>query len=228
MFELHTLGTVPTVEPFDWALFWGAVSAVAGLATLVGVVLAVMTYMRQFPKQRIEYRIVSRRLISQTLKSDSLRLSVRGIEVKDPYFTTVTVTSNSRADVPSSAFDSGKAIVLRVEPGGAVLLDDEPNGSGAIRIGPSEGEGMAWAEFRIEPQLIRKRSNGEVSFVSEGQPSVTVTSPLIDVDMHPVDSSRDSDRRELVVRGAAALSLAVLTGLFTAWALQTALKALFM
>jgi hypothetical protein len=184
-------------ESFGLGAFWAVVGSVAGVLALGGVIVALVTFRRQFPKRRLEYTVESRRLLSQKLPEAAVQLTVHGVKVREAYFTTVRMRSNSRADIPSSAFDGGRAISMRVEPGGALLLNGDSEVSDGIRIGGGQGEAMTWAEFTIEPQLIRKKSTGDLTFISEGEPTVKITSPLIDIEVRPVLSERDALRRSV-------------------------------
>ncbi|WP_341940929.1 hypothetical protein [Microbacterium sp. LWH10-1.2] len=44
--------------------------------------------------------------------------------MRDPYLVEFQLVSNSRADIPSAAFDAGRSLTIRVEPGSAVVVGD--------------------------------------------------------------------------------------------------------
>lgn len=186
---MNVVEAVNAAQGFDWANFWAAVAAIVGLIALISVVVSVIAFRRQFPKRRIDYVVDTQRLVSNELPSGSVEFKVRGVSVENPYITTVRMLSNSRADIPSGAFDGGEPIVVRIEPGGAVLLGIERSGPDQIVIDGGRGEGMDWAEFPIQPQLIRKRSSAKFSFVSEGRPTVSVISPLVDIEVREVKTA---------------------------------------
>lgn len=164
---------------WDWGLFWAIVAAVVGALALIGVVYAVVGYYRDHPKRQLEYTVSSRRLVESTPKAP-LEVRVSGIDVPNPYLVEFRLVSNSRADIPSSSFDAGKGLSIRVQPGGAFVLGDG-GARGQIETNGGRGDGWDWAEFDVHPQLIRKESRLELDFISNGPPGVRVTSPLIDV-----------------------------------------------
>lgn len=186
-------------DDMDWSLLFAIVGATVGTLALVGVGFQVVSYFRDHPKRRIEYTVHSTRLVASKRKIDDMVVTVRGIQVNDPHLVTLNVYSNSRADIPSSAFDAGDPLRIRVAPGGALLLDESKN-DGGIQIDGGHGENFEWAEFGVPPQLIRKRSEGSIMFVSSGPPTVSVTAPLIDVDVREVSPLKEYQRIPAVRR----------------------------
>lgn len=169
-------------EPsLDWASIWSAVAVVIGMLTLIGVVYAVVGYYRDHPKRQLEYTVKSFRMV-QTAPRAMLEVKVNGMAVADPHLVQFRMSSNSRADIPSSAFDAGNSLNIRVSPGGAAVLGDLTRE--AIEVNSRVGDDWEWAEFEIPPQLIRKGANLSFDFISNGPPNMTVTSPLVDVPVH--------------------------------------------
>lgn len=164
---------------WDWGLFWGVIGAVAGVLALIGVVYAVAGYYRDHPKRQLEYTVKTRRLVQAT-PDLGLEVRAKGIEIADPYLVEFRLRSNSRADIPSNAFDAGKDLLIRVEPGGALVLGDE-GARGDIMLTGGDGEGWDWAQFYVGPQLIRRGAALELDFITNGEPVVKVNRPLIDV-----------------------------------------------
>jgi len=166
----------------DWALLWGVVGAVAGTLALIGVPYSIVAYHRGNPKRRLEYWVESTRLVAAASgKIKNLDIKVQGVDVSDPYLNTLVLVSNSRADIPSSAFDGAKPILVKITKGGALQLEgDEP--SDGIKVSGGRGEGFEWAEHSIPPQLIRKQAEGRLIFVSSGPPTVELEFPLIDIE----------------------------------------------
>lgn len=172
---------------FDWGNFWAALGALAGVLALVGAIFAIAGYFKANPKRRLEFSVAPQRLIADSLPEGStFRVEINGIEIRDPYLVRLSLFSNSRADIPSTAFDGAKPIRIRSEPGGALLLNEDVSGVGGISVSGGHGEGMEWAEFQINPQLIRKRSSVEVIFVTDGPPSIAVTGELVDIEIAEV------------------------------------------
>lgn len=204
---------------------WGPLGAIAAVLALVGIVVGVITYRRQFPKRKIEYTVDAVRLMAQALPAGTVEVKVQGIEVSDPYLTTISFVSSSRADIPSSAFDAGRSIVVHVEPGGAVLLERSSEVD-SIAFSGGKGEGMDWAEFRAAPQLVRAGATGTISFVSDGPPTVTVDSPLVDIKVIEVrpELSERKERNRLL---GAAIGAAVLAFIGLVLSLINLLSGLF-
>ncbi|WP_438855711.1 hypothetical protein [Agromyces sp. M3QZ16-3] len=191
----------------DPALVWGIVGGVAAVLALIGAAYTAVSFYRQFPRRRLEYIVWQRPLVASGHRVDDLVVTVQGMVVDDPHLVRVLFYSNSRADIPSTAFDAGKPIVIRVEPGGAILTNSE-TGTGSIAIEGGSDEGLDLAEFRIQPALIRKRSTGSIAFVASGSPRVRVDSPLIDIDVRDMSSLGDENNRRLAPRVVRARFLA--------------------
>lgn len=147
-----------TTGGWDWVLFWTVVAAVVGVLALVGVVFAVIGYYRDHPKRQLEYTIKSRRLVQSTPKV-KLEVKLGGVDVPDPYLVEFRLASNSRADIASSAFDAGRKLNVRVQPGGAVVVG-EGGASGGMHFNSGDGDGWDWAEFNLAPQLAADRRAG--------------------------------------------------------------------
>ncbi|MGN7969107.1 hypothetical protein [Microbacterium sp. 22296] len=158
-----------------WTIAGVLVAVVFGVA---GLVTWLVSYQRSHPKRRIEWSHTSKPVIGGDLAESDIEFRVKGTEVRLPFFNEFTLRSNSRADIPSTLFDGGKPITLKVR-GGAVVVGDF---SGDIKHnGAMGGSGMSWVHFDYGPQLIRKHGSSSFFFVSEGPASVEVESPLIDV-----------------------------------------------
>jgi len=189
-----------SAQEFDWATFWAATAAVVGTLALVGVVVAVISYFKQFPKRRLEYVVSYQRLVTGVLpKGSVLRVEIEGVEVSDPYLVSILFESNSRADISSVAFDGGRPIKVRMEPGGALVLNQHEAQAAAISVSGGHGEGLDWAEFAIEPQLIRKKARGQLIFVSDGPPHVSIESPLVDIEVREFDTESSMRLRATMI-----------------------------
>lgn len=158
--------------------------ALGALGVAVAIIIGVVMYRRQFPKRRLEWSLSSRRLIFAEPFNADVTVIVDSLPVEDPYVNTFVIRSDSRADIPSASFDGNKPTRIRMEPGGALQIG-APTSSG-IEISGGHGEGFEWAEFFIEPQLIRQGSGAQLEFVTSGPPRVEVHSPLIDIDVRQV------------------------------------------
>lgn len=182
------------VGGWDWGLFWTVVAAVVGVLALTGVVFTIIGYYRDHPKRRLEYTVRSRRLVQATPRAP-LEVKVSGIDVPDPHLVEFRLVSNSRADIPTSAFDAGLPLRIQVSKGGAFVLGAERT-NGGIQTSGGHGEGWDWAEFEVGPQLIRKGSSLELDWISNGTPVVNIDSPLVDVNVWNV--TRRPKRADIV------------------------------
>jgi len=191
--------------------------ALIGLAfTLVfgvgGVVVTIVLYRRANPKRQLDWWMDSSPLVAAPGHDiNDLSVKIKGVEVENPYLNKLTLVSNSRADIPSSAFDAGRPISVEVTRGGAVLLSGTET-KGAIKLAGGAGEGD-WAKFTFDPQLIRKGARGRLVFVSAGLPAFMVDSPLIDIALKEVPTAGASGR---LTTGRRVQWAAVLTALLSA------------
>ncbi|MEH3089184.1 MAG: hypothetical protein PGN24_06100 [Microbacterium arborescens] len=188
-----------------WAVVGVAITAIVGVYTVI-------TYYRANPKRRLEYAVEVVRLVAAPTAIENLDVRVNGLQIQDPHLVTLRVFSNSRADIPSDAFDAARSLVFRVEPGGALLLSETNEG---IRIGPGSGYGFDWAEFPVKPQLIKKRASGSITFVSAGLPGIVIEdgSPLIDISVRRVSPPPEHASNPFASRRLASLSMAILAAL---------------
>lgn len=179
----------------DWVIFWAAIGATAGLVALVGVFFAIRSYYRANPKRRLEYSVACRRLVQHT-EAAELEIRVGGVIVPNPHLVEFRLVSNSRADIPSDAFDGGKSIVVRTEAGAPFVLG-EASMRGQIKVeGRSSESGWAWGEFVIPPQLIRRGAELSIDFIFDNEPEVVVEDFLIDIDVVNI-TERKKRRNEL-------------------------------
>ena len=158
---------------------------------VIGIVVSMLLYRLANPKRRLEWWIESTPLVGAigTEQIENLSIKVENVEIADPFLNTITLVANSRADIPSSAFDSGRPMVISITKGGALGLQrEEPNG--AIRFEAGRGEGFEWAKHDVNPQLIRKKAKGKLVFVSSGKPEVQIESSLIDIEVRRIASDK--------------------------------------
>ncbi len=183
--------TNEAAEGWDWTLFWTIVGASAGSLALIGVLVAVVAYRRQFPKRRMAFGYDSRSLLRpHALPRGDLEVRIQGTVLAEPHFVELDVWSESRADIPSTSFDAQQSITFNVRaenvvPGwsaGAIEIDIEPL---------ADGQGV---RVSVAPQLIRKHARATVTFVTDGEPSIKHKSPLIDIPL--VKKYDSSDRYE--------------------------------
>lgn len=165
----------------DWAIFWGAVGAIAGLAALTGLYFAIRTYRRQFARRELQYSVSAVQLINEGAADARLRVMLGDVELAQPHLLTVTIRSTSRVDIPSASFDAGRPLIFSVSPH-IVSMGSIAAGTDTIQLSWA-GVDIDGAARSVEmpPQLIRPDARGEFSAVVDGPPHVSVTSPIIDV-----------------------------------------------
>lgn len=151
----------------DWAL-WGFVIVVLTLG--VTCWFAYVTFSKQFPKRSLTYAVTSSPLLNA--RTDSLKVLLDKVELKEPYLVYLDVACRSRADISSAAFDAGRPLVF--DFGRPVLGGTEADASMKHEANGSQ--------IRFQPQLLRRRAAVKVLFVTEGKPDgVAVDSPLVDI-----------------------------------------------
>lgn len=180
----------------DWGVFWGAVGALVGVVGLVGVAVAVMTYRKQHPKRLLRYTVDAEPVLTDFAAKVMLRVEIAGQRLHEPHIVHIRVRSDSRADIPSTAFDAGRAIAFTLSKDayvmGASLEQDGPIGfswhatAGAVQ------------RLEIPPQLIRRGNDGIVTLVAEGPLEVKEHNSLIDIDL-TAQVPRDSSRAQSVL-----------------------------
>lgn len=152
---------------------WGLLGFVLGGLTLaVTLIFGWLTFFKQFPKRSLTYEFSASPILNPL--AAGLKVFLDGVEVKAPYVVNLQVTSRSRVDISSGAFDAGHPLVF--DFGREVLGTPTP--------GASMRHELRASQVRFPPQLVRKRSTVSVLFVTEGAPrGIVVTNPLVDVDV---------------------------------------------
>lgn len=170
--------------------FWTVVGAVAGVLALIGIVIGVVTYRRQFPKRELQYEVETFPLLrAYSHPASGLTVHLDGRPITEPHVVRVRVSSRSRADIPSGSFDSGAPI--KFESSKPIVVTGWTAKSDSS-IGLEIGAGRAVTEFSIPAQLIARKASGSMSGIAEGQPAVTVASKsLIDIDITRISRSQN-------------------------------------
>lgn len=197
----------------DGDLFWTIVGVVVSIIALaVTIVIAVITITRQFPKRRLSFVTGETRLVSGRVP---LEVAYGGEHLGDPRVVELAVVSDSRADIPSSAFDGGRPLVLELDTPVIAVLEQRTQG---IIIG-QRGQLL-----ELEPQLIRAGASSDLTLLVEGRlENIGVDSPLIDIPVREVGDQSDlwSSGRGRQTAGllAALVSMSVVAGVLISSAL---------
>ncbi len=97
----------------------------------------------------------------------------RGEAVDAPYIATIWLRSASRVDIPSLAFDANEPI--------AFIFEDRVMGASADPAQDITWE-LSGSRLTIPPQLVRPKSELEVSLVVDGRTKTyEMENPLIDI-----------------------------------------------
>lgn len=200
----------------DAALLWTIVGVVVSVIALaVTIVIAVVTVRRQFPKRRLSFVMGETRLVSGTVP---LEVSYRGKGVRDPRVIELSIVSDSRADIPSSAFDAGRPIILELSVPIVTVLERSVEG---IQL-HEHGRALV-----LEPQLIRVGAASDLTLLVEGPSGqIVVDNSLIDIPVREVGDVGDlwsSGRgRQTVSLWAGMVSISVVAGVLAASAVSPA------
>jgi hypothetical protein len=182
----------------DWPIFWAAVAAVATIAALY---FGVRTYLRSFPKRSLRYEVENIPILSDGSSAlVGVRILLGNREFKNPWLTTVTVRSHSRADIESASFDSGRPIVFTSS---LPLYVSQGTKAGVDNIGfdwVDYNDGTGTVTLSIRPQLIRPKARGSFVVLSDGEPRFEVDPSLINID---VDERATSQPDSKVLRRVA-------------------------
>ncbi|WP_435090574.1 hypothetical protein [Micromonospora aurantiaca (nom. illeg.)] len=179
-------------EWYEVGNFWTALTGVSA-TLLVGGLTLWMTYRVAVPKRRVVYRIEAEELVvSSEENSSDVTIHHKGRQVRSPHSILLGVGNDGRRDVPSSAFDESKPIVFdfaapvveishRVtKPRGMAL--SEMLAHAAPPVGAAEPKiEVSGSTLRIGPSLMASRQIIVLALLVEGQPRLSVSSPLIDV-----------------------------------------------
>lgn len=163
---------------------------VIGLFAIVGVIVGIATYRKEHPKRELVWHSKTTPLISHS--TDRLNVTLDDQPLREPQVTTVTLSSKSRAAIPSDTFDAGKPIYFKVGARGDICLLLE--NSGDIKIKSADIGEIGTPGLYVHPQLIRTNSYAEFTFVTNGPPKVEVEDSMIDV---PVRMARDDELRPI-------------------------------
>lgn len=180
---------------WDWVLFWTIIAAIVGALALIGVVVAIIAYRRQFPKRAVEYSVEVRPLVERSLPEGTIEVRANGTAMADPHFVGFNVWSNSRADIPSASFDAGRPIVFEVTALSTVVVQITTHDLD-LELETSDGN----SSIRLPAQLIRAASRAEITLVCDGKPEITPQSPLIDIPVAVNDPDEVESAHGPVVR----------------------------
>lgn len=175
----------------------------------LGVGLLQLAWTGPQRRRGVAYWASQRRLLSRRVGAATLKVVVNGEEVEDPRSVTVHFVSYGQLDVPSSAYDGGRPVVIDL---------------GVPVVQQLDSSGIAAKDFVVDgsaitmtPHLIKAGAQYQWELVCDGPPHVTIDPPLIDTDvMDPRRAWRESGiKTRPYTLGAGALGvLLILLGIF--------------
>lgn len=161
------IATLPWYDSAVWTFVGVLVAVVVGAAGLF------LVYLARTPRCELTYGL--------WLSTPLLRLPSRpGLQVlfneqvlAAPHVLWIVLTNTGRRDIPSSAFDQGRPLVLDVGIAIVEVLGDLSNRPSVT---------AEHTTLSIEPTLIRQRQSISFTLLCDGRkPTLTCHSPLIDV-----------------------------------------------
>jgi hypothetical protein len=158
--------------------FWTASGVIS--AVVIGIVTVIVTWWVGFPTRRLLYRVssVTPLLSAPDGMRGDLELRHRGRLVGDPHVLEIELTGNGRRDIPSSAFDGGAPIAMRLSAPIVELLQIDSKSSleaASSKVRTDEGAVL------VGPCLIGRRQKISITLLVEGKPQVTCRASLVDV-----------------------------------------------
>ncbi|QKJ20248.1 hypothetical protein [Microbacterium hominis] len=169
--------------PVYWSSTW---SVLGVLGTLAAIVVAVVIYRRQFPRQRVDHALEITPVLTRASDSlkDAVRISFRDHQLADPYLLRLELHSRSRADIASAQFDGARP--LRFELGRSAIPLSQADDDSPIAVE------LVDSALEVKPDLIRKGARANVIVLTDGKPEMTVDNPLINIDVSRAAGGRPS------------------------------------
>ena len=160
----------------DWTIFW---AIIAVLLAAAGLAVSGFIYRRQNPKRKLRYGLSQSQLLR--VASNQIKILFEDKVVHNAYSTALYIYSESRADIGSNSFDSGRPLIFDF---GDDIISASVTSRNSLEY---EIEGSV---LRIPPQLIRKRTGASFTLIHDGRTRLCIVSnPLIDIE---VDGGADA------------------------------------
>jgi hypothetical protein len=173
------------------------------VASLAAALVAILALRRQFPRRRLAFARSSLPLLVDN--HADLQVKFRDHNLESPYLVTIWISSQSRADIPSSTFDAGKPIRFQL-------------GRPVLGVMNSRAHRLEWSlhqsDIEIPPQLVHPDSRLRVDLLVDGEPDrIKIDNPLVDIKLVENEVLRSpSSTRGLTALVVAATGMAVVVG----------------
>lgn len=164
---------------------WTATGAIVAL--LVGLAIAVVTYIVAFPKRRLLYEmtVATPLLTAPAGIRDDIELRHRGVPLTEPQLLEIQLISRGRKDIPSHSYDNGDPIILDVGVRIVEVLKtcSQPVSARPPRVSRNE------TSLSIGPSLISKRQEIVFTLLVDGSnPHLKCQSSLVDVEVRQLQT----------------------------------------
>ncbi|GAB4052716.1 hypothetical protein [Catellatospora paridis] len=182
---------------------WGAAGVV--VAVILGVLTLWITIRGNNPRRRLVYSVPTATPVVQTRNRVSgLQVLKDGVPLDNPYVVELTIASRSRRDIPSSAFDQNKPLVLDL---GAEVVEVLSHGMTPSGATPWTWDQTNGRQIAVGPCRLGKNERLTIALLVGGRPVVTnPQNPLIDVDLEAEVDNR-------IVRRTLSTWVSLITGI---------------
>lgn len=170
-----------------------------GATLLAGGVGALITYLVSVPRRQLLYSLQSSTSLLTASPDARKDIKVFHIdkELKDPHVIKVSLTSRSRSDIPSDAFDQDRPIILDV---GVPIIARLPGDAAADSYSAVDFQGTA---LRVGPDLITKRQRMNFNVLVDGNNVLLkCEAHLVNVKVREQPPNSESNRLSLGVFSA--------------------------
>ncbi|MGO9194827.1 MAG: hypothetical protein ACLP8X_41115 [Streptosporangiaceae bacterium] len=129
------------------------------------------------------------------IEPSDLSLAYRHQMLRDPHVVSLVLENRSRSDIPSSDFDQGKPLLFDVGVPIMALLSIE-----GLQADLLERPHINGSHIEVGPTLILRRQMIRFNMLTDGRPSLTWRSLLINVE---VRGQKSGERRPLLIQNLA-------------------------
>ena len=136
---------------------------------------------------------------SRGIDPSELSLAYRDQTLRDPHVVSLVLENRSRSAIPSLDFDQGRPLLFDVGVPILALLSVEGSQTDLLQRFRING-----SHIEVGPSLILRRQMIRLNILTDGQPSLTCQSPLINVE---VREQKSGERRPLLRQNLALIVL---------------------
>ena len=152
---------------------------------------AVIMWQRGFPRRLLTYTVQVTTLVAAGRNLPKLKITYEDQAVRYPTLVTLTVESRSRRDIGSADFDDRQRLVFKL--GAKIIAPVGPSADAVIH--PAKVVSFDSDAVFVAPVIIRRGRLFRAHFLTDGDPRVTCTSPLLQVEVRELDASGQLRKR---------------------------------